>query len=195
MNIVLETFDRVPFGKNCLVGPNALAVEVSSRVRREYPNFGLMLDLSHFPLQGETSEYALRIARDHLVHAHIGNCVMRNPNHPAYGDNHPRFGCEDGENDIPEAVEFLSELLDIGFLDPEKRPILSFEVSPMEGESAEIVIANAKGFSTPRGRRSDLVPCHVRIRGAAGKRRYRPERSAPRTPSSHPNTQAKTTIR
>lgn len=144
MNVVLETFDRLPFGKNCLVGPNALAVEVSSRVRREYSNFGLMLDLSHFPLQGETSEYALRIARDHLVHAHIGNCVMRNPDHPAYGDNHPRFGCEDGENDVPEAVEFLSELLDIGFLDPDKRPILSFEVSPMEGESPEIVIANAK---------------------------------------------------
>ena len=144
MSGVLETFDRLPFGKNCLVGPNALAVDVSSRVRREYPNFGLMLDLSHFPLQGETSNYALRIARDHLVHAHIGNCVMRNPDHPAYGDNHPRFGCEDGENDVPEAVEFLSELLDIGFLDPEKRPILSFEVSPMEGESPEIVIANAK---------------------------------------------------
>ena len=41
-------------------------------------------------------------------------------------------------------MEFLSELLDIGFLDPDRRPILSFEVSPMEGESPEIVIANAK---------------------------------------------------
>ena len=49
MSVALETFDRVPYGKNCLIGPNALAVEVSSRVRQEYPNFGLMLDLSHFP--------------------------------------------------------------------------------------------------------------------------------------------------
>ena len=144
MSVVLETFDRVPYGKNCLVGPNALAVEVSSRVRREHPNFGLMLDLSHFPLQGETSAYALGLARDHIVHAHIGNCVMSNPDHPAYGDNHPGFGCEDGENDVPEAVEFLRELLNIGYLDPDKRPILSFEVSPMEGESPEIIIANAK---------------------------------------------------
>lgn len=144
MGMVLETFDRVPYGKNCLVGPNALAVEVSSRVRQEFPNFGLMLDLSHFPLQGEATAYALNIARDHLVHAHIGNCVMRNPEHPAYGDNHPRFGCEDGENDIPEAVEFLRELLNIGYLDPDKRPILSFEVAPMEGESPEIIVANAK---------------------------------------------------
>lgn len=144
LNLVLETFDRLPFGKNCLVGPNGLAVEVSARVRREYPNFGLMLDLSHLPLQGETSAYALGLARDHLVHAHIGNCAMRDPKHPAYGDNHPRFGCEGGENDVPELVEFLRELLAIGYLDPERRPILSFEVSPMEGESPETVIAGSK---------------------------------------------------
>ena len=144
MSMVMETFDRLPFGKNCLVGPNALAVEISARVRREHPNFGLMLDLSHFPLQGETSAYALNLARDHMVHAHIGNCVMSNPDHPAYGDNHPRFGCEDGENDVAEAVEFLRELLNIGYLDPDKRPILSFEVAPMEGESSEVIIANAK---------------------------------------------------
>ena len=144
MTVALETFDRVPYGKNCLVGPNALAVEVSSRVRTEYPNFGLMLDLSHIPLQGESAAYALGLARDHMVHAHIGNCVMSNPDHPMYGDNHPGFGCEDGENDVPEAVDFLRELLNIGYLDPDKRPILSFEVSPMEGESPEIVIANAK---------------------------------------------------
>ena len=144
MSVALETFDRVPYGKNCLIGPNALAVEVSSRVRQEYPNFGIMLDLSHFPLQGEPTAYALSTAGEHLVHAHIGNCVMSNPEHPAYGDNHPRFGCEDGENDVAECVEFLGELLEIGFLDPVKRPILSFEVSPLEGESPEIVIANAK---------------------------------------------------
>ena len=150
MSVVLETFDRLPYGKNCLVGPNALAVEVSLRVRSEHANFGLMLDLSHFPPQGETSAYALGLARDHMVHAHIGNCVMDNPNfpdnanHPAYGDNHPRFGCEGGENDVPQAAQFLRELLNIGYLAPDKRPILSFEVSPMEGESTEIIIANAK---------------------------------------------------
>lgn len=144
MDIVLETFDRLPFGKNCIVGPNALAVEISNRLRREYPNFGLMLDLSHFPLQGESTPYALNIARDHIVHMHVGNCVMSNPDHPAYGDNHPRFGCEEGEIDVPEVVEFLTELLNIGYLDPQKRPVLSFEVAPMEGESSEVIIANAK---------------------------------------------------
>ncbi|MSS70432.1 MAG: sugar phosphate isomerase/epimerase [Candidatus Latescibacteria bacterium] len=146
MGVVMETFDRMTGKncKNCLVGPNALAVEVSARVRKSHPNFGLMLDLSHLPLQGETSADALGLAKDHLVHAHIGNCVMKDPAHPAYGDMHPRFGCEGGENDVPELVEFLRVLKAIGYLNPEDRKILSFEVSPMEGESAEVVIANAK---------------------------------------------------
>lgn len=146
MQVVMETFDRLAGKncKNCLVGPNALAAEVSARVRKSHPNFGLMLDLSHLPLQGETSKDALSAARDHLVHAHIGNCVIKNPDHPAYGDMHPRFGCEGGENDVPEVVEFLKALKAIGYLDPGNRRILSFEVSPMEGESPEVVIANAK---------------------------------------------------
>lgn len=146
LGIVMETFDRMTGKncKNCLVGPNALAAEVSGRVRKSHPNFGLMLDLSHLPLQGETSADALSVARDHLVHAHIGNCVLKDPAHPAYGDMHPRFGCEGGENDVPELVEFLRVLKAIGYLNPEDRKVLSFEVSPMEGESPEVVIANAK---------------------------------------------------
>ena len=91
MDIVLETFDRLPFGKNCIIGPNALAVEVSNRVRRQYPNFGLMLDLSHFPLQGESTAYSLNIARDHIVHMHIGNCVMSNPRSPRLWRQPPAF--------------------------------------------------------------------------------------------------------
>lgn len=146
LRVVMETFDRMSGKncKNCLVGPNALGVEVSERVRKSHPNFGLMLDLSHLPLQGETSKDALAAAGGHLVHAHIGNCVMKDTNHPAYGDMHPRFGCEGGENDVPELVEFLRGLKSIGYLNPEDRKILSFEVSPMEGESPEVVIANAK---------------------------------------------------
>lgn len=144
MDMVLETFDRLSFGKNSLVGPNALGVEVSSRIRQEFPNFGLMLDLSHLPMQHESPAYALGLARDHLVHAHIGNTVISSPDNPAYGDNHPRFGCKDGENDVPQVVDFLRELLNIGYLDPDKRPILSFEVCALEGESSEVAIASAK---------------------------------------------------
>ena len=93
--ITLETFDR-KIEKKSLVGPTALAVQVSEAVRKDYREFGLMLDLSHMPLLGESVRESLIAGRDHLVHAHIGNCVMGDPKHPAYGDVHPRFGIAGG---------------------------------------------------------------------------------------------------
>jgi sugar phosphate isomerase/epimerase len=143
IGVCLETFDR-SIDKKSLIGPNTLAVEVSAAVRKEHPTFGLMLDLSHLPLQFETSEGALRVAKDHLVHAHIGNCVLNDKNHAQYGDLHPRFGIEGGENDVPEVVEYLRVLGEIGYIGPGKQNIVAFEVKPIAGESSSVVIANAK---------------------------------------------------
>ncbi|MFQ5658416.1 MAG: sugar phosphate isomerase/epimerase family protein [Candidatus Methylomirabilales bacterium] len=142
LRITLETFDQ-KVDKRCLIGPHTDAVKVSAGVRKADPDFGLMLDLSHLPLQGETPKEALRVAKDHLAHIHIGNCVMKE-GHPAYGDQHPRFGIPGGENDVPQVVEFLKELFHIGYLGEGKRPIVAFEVKPLPGESSEIVIAGAK---------------------------------------------------
>jgi len=144
MRIELETFDRQPFAKNCLIGPNAEAAEVARRVRKDFPTFGLLLDLSHLPLQDETPRQAVAAVRDCLVHAHIGNCILRDAGHEAYGDNHPRFGIPGGENDVPQLADFLRELLRVGFLDKTRRPILSFEVKPLRGESVEALIAGSK---------------------------------------------------
>jgi hypothetical protein len=82
--------------------------------------------------------------KDYLVHAHMGNCIMRDKEHPGYGDQHPRFGIIGGENDVKELTEFLKVLLDIGFLNHQNPPIVSFEVKPLAGETSEVVIANAK---------------------------------------------------
>jgi sugar phosphate isomerase/epimerase len=144
MPLVLETFDQLDFGKNCLIGPNCDAVTVSKAVRAEVPTFGIMLDLSHLPLQGETSEDGLRTAGDHLVHVHIGNCAMDDPSHPAYGDNHPRFGAPGTRNDVDELAEFLRVLLDMGYLNKDERKVISFEVKPMPSETSEAVIAGSK---------------------------------------------------
>lgn len=142
MGLVMETFDR-SIDKKSLIGPNALAVEVSAAVRRDHPIFGLMLDLSHLPLQFETAEQALTVAKDHLVHAHIGNCVLNDRSHPLYGDLHPRFGVEGGENDVPELVEYLRMLREIGYIGEGKQNIVAFEVKPA-GEPSAITVANAK---------------------------------------------------
>ncbi len=143
IGITLETFDRT-IEKKALAGPTRLCVEISEAVRRDFPEFGLMLDLSHIPLVGEGIRECLTIGRDQLVHAHIGNCVMRDRAHPAYGDQHPRFGIEGGENDTPEVTEFVRCLFDIGFLGGAERPFLSFEVKPLPNETPEAVIAGTK---------------------------------------------------
>lgn len=141
--LVLEVFDR-SIDKKSLVGPTTLGVEISETLRADHPDFGLMLDLSHMPLQFETSEHALTTAADHLVHAHIGNCVLDDQESPLYGDKHPRFGIEGGENDVPEVVEFLRVLQNIGYIGPGKQNIVAFEVRPHGDESSEAVVANAK---------------------------------------------------
>jgi len=143
IGITLETFDR-SIEKKALAGPTRLCVEISEAVRRDFPDFGLMLDLSHIPLVGEGIRECLTIGRNHLVHAHIGNCVLRDRAHPAYGDQHPRFGIEGGENDTPEVMEFLRVLFEIGFLGGAERPFLSFEVKPLPNETSESVITGAK---------------------------------------------------
>ena len=66
---------------------------------------------------------------------------------PAYGDQHPAFGCECGLNDVDEVVEFLSGLMEIGFFDkdlPTSMPVVSFEVKPLPGEDSDIVVSGAK---------------------------------------------------
>jgi sugar phosphate isomerase/epimerase len=143
IKVVVETFDY-DIDKKALIGPNADAARLSGRLREKHSNFGLMLDLSHLPLQHESIEQGLNAARDHLVHAHIGNCVMRDKNHPAYGDQHPRFGIPGGENDVAEVADYIRTLMKIGYLKENQPRILSFEVKPMPGESSEIVLANAK---------------------------------------------------
>jgi sugar phosphate isomerase/epimerase len=143
IRIVLEVFDY-DIDKKSLIGPVALAKRFAEEIRKEYDNFGLMVDLSHLPLLRETAEDAILPIKDYLVHAHIGNCVVKNSDMPGYGDAHPRFGFPGGENDVEELVQFLKVLLDIGFLNEENPPILSFEVKPFEDEDPEIVIANAK---------------------------------------------------
>ncbi len=140
--LTLETFDY-DIDKKALIGPNRDAARVAAALRRDHPEFGLMVDLSHLPLQHETVDEGLEALADYLVHAHIGNCVL-DPRHDAYGDQHPRFGLPGGENGTPEVVAFVEKLFDIGFLGKGRRPFLGFEVKPLPGESSGLVIANAK---------------------------------------------------
>jgi sugar phosphate isomerase/epimerase len=143
----LETFD-FDVDKKCLIGKSDLAAEVAQKIRAKYPNFGLILDLSHLPLQYEPAKTAVKNCARYSSHLHIGNCVLKDRNHPAYGDQHPRFGVNGGENDVAQLREFFEALFEEGFLKSgpatkaEEMPLISFEVKPMAGENPDLVLAN-----------------------------------------------------
>lgn len=143
MPVILEIFDY-DIDKASLVGPVDLAKRYAKEIREEYDNFGLMVDLSHIPMLRESNEEAILPIKDYIVQAHMGNCVIKDPSLPGYGDLHPRFGFPGGENDVDELVAYLRVLMDIGFISEERRPIVSFEVQPFGDEDPEAVIANAK---------------------------------------------------
>jgi len=143
MKVALEVFDY-DVDKKSLIGPASLALRYAKDIREEHAHFGLMVDLSHIPLIHETIEESLLPVKDYIIHAHIGNCVVKSPELPAYGDVHPRFGFPNGENDVDQVVDYLRVLLEIGFLNTANPPIVSFEIKPFGDEDADIVIANAK---------------------------------------------------
>jgi sugar phosphate isomerase/epimerase len=143
MKVALEVFDY-DVDKKSLIGPAPLALRYAKEIREEYDHFGLMVDLSHIPLIHETNEESLLPVKDYIIHAHIGNCVVKSADMPGYGDLHPRFGFPNGENDVEEVIAYLKVLFDIGYLGEGKRPIVSFEVRPFGDEDPDVVIANAK---------------------------------------------------
>ncbi len=144
--VSVEYFDQ-EYDKRLLLGPTSEAADIVRIVKDKYENVGLTVDLSHLPLLNETPRQALTIAKPYLEHVHIGNCVMKDKNHPLYGDQHPRFGIPGGENSIEELTEFLRVLKDIGYFSKKtatRLPVVSFEVKPALGESSEVLIASSK---------------------------------------------------
>lgn len=145
ISVVLEVFDQT-VDKGALIGPAGDACEIAERISSRHDNFGLLVDLSHIPLLGESPAEALQPVKEYIRHIHIGNCYMENQSDPAYGDMHPRFGYPGSVNDVDQIVDFLRELFRIGYLNKHRfQPMpVSFELMPVGDELPELVIANAK---------------------------------------------------
>ena len=143
LRFIVESFDS-KYDKKCLIGPAKDALALCKAVRKAYKDFGIMIDLSHLPIQDETPKKVFAtLKRDNIAHIHIGNSVKQQ-GHAAFGDQHPRFGLPGGENDVPQVVEFLRELFAIGYLGRGRRPVVAFEVKPLPGETSGAIIASAK---------------------------------------------------
>ena len=142
MSVELEVFDY-DMDKAVLIGPAPLAARFAADMRTTHPNFGLLVDLSHFPTTYETSRFVIRTLRPYITHLHFGNAVVKK-GCAAYGDKHPRFGFPESANDTPQLVDYLTVLKEEGFFNAADPMVLSMEVTPFGDEEEEIVLAGTK---------------------------------------------------
>ncbi|WP_423219816.1 sugar phosphate isomerase/epimerase family protein [Clostridium saccharoperbutylacetonicum] len=142
MMIELEAFD-FDMDKAALIGPAPYAAQFAADMRMTNNNFGLLVDLSHFPTTYETSKFVIQTLRPYITHFHIGNAVVEK-GCEAYGDQHPRFGFPNSANDVEELVDFFTVLKEEGFFNAKNPYVLSLEVKPWGDEDGDIVLANTK---------------------------------------------------
>lgn len=142
IRIELEVFD-FDMDKAALIGPAPEAARFAADMRAAYPNFGLLVDLSHIPITYETPRVVIQTLRPYITHFHIGNAVVKK-GCEAYGDQHPRFGFEHSANDTAQLCEFFTVLKEEGFFRAAAPCVMSIEVKPWEGENPDIVLANSK---------------------------------------------------
>lgn len=142
MMIELEVFDY-DMDKAALIGPAPYAAKFAADMRMTHSNFGLLVDLSHFPTTYETSRFVIRTLRPYITHLHFGNAVVK-PGCDGYGDMHPRFGYPNSANDMPELLDYLRVLKEEGFFNADNPMVLSMEVTLRPGEDEGIVLANTK---------------------------------------------------
>ena len=142
MMVELEVFD-FDMDKASLIGPAPYAAKFAADMRCLCNNFGLLVDLSHFPTTYETSKFVIQTLRPYITHLHLGNAVVK-PGYDGYGDLHPRFGYPHSANDTPELLDYFAVLKAEGFFNAQNPYVLSLEVTPRPGEDAEIILANTK---------------------------------------------------
>jgi len=143
MMVTLKVFDR-DIDKGALIGTFADTRDVARPVADAHDNFGVLADLSHFPLLREDPKEAIGLVKDFFMHFHIGNCVVEE-GHYLYGDLQPRFGVPGGSIDMPEVRDYFRVLLDYGLLNDKSPTVVSTEVRPLLAEETPaLVIANAK---------------------------------------------------
>ncbi len=142
MMVELEVFD-FDIDKAALIGPAPYAAKFAADMRTSHNNFGLLVDLSHFPITYENSRFVVRTLRPYITHLHFGNAVVK-PGCDGYGDLHPRMGYPNSANDIAELLDYLRVLKEEGFFNAEDPYVLSMEVTLRPGEDEQIVLANTK---------------------------------------------------
>ena len=141
IDALLEPFDRT-IDKKFLYGPTKDCIDLIRDLHGEgIDNIGIELDMAHLPLMFEDFEEAIMRCAPYTKRIHLGNCVLKDPSHPLYGDQHPPMGLEGGEIDVPELKRILQALYDTGYLSKTCRKPLIMEMQPFPGKSVEYTVA------------------------------------------------------
>lgn len=137
MDILIEPTDRET-DKCKFIGPSAQAVKLAKRIHQAgCNNFASMVDMCHIPLMGESIEQAMITTKGYIGHIHLGNCILKNPDHPLFGDKHVPWGIHGGEFDVEDVADLLSLGLQIGYFSPQNCGMASLEMRPYPNKTPE----------------------------------------------------------
>ena len=135
VELSFEPTDR-DIHKKFLFGPLDETLDFIKLIQNNgFAHIGLLLDMCHVPLIYETLESALEKGADLLNHIHLGNCFIKNPSHPLYGDRHAPWNHPEGEYTEADGIRFIRMLRDVGYF-AHKNATVSFEIRPYEGMTA-----------------------------------------------------------
>jgi hypothetical protein len=137
MVILVEPTDRET-DKRKFIGPSVEAVKLAKRLHQAgCGNFASMVDMCHLPLMGESIDWALHSTQGYIGHIHLGNCILKDPNHPLFGDKHVPLGIPGGEYDVEDVADLLTIGLQIGYFNQRNRGTVSLEMRPYPNKTSE----------------------------------------------------------
>ncbi len=141
--VALEPADRAVQHKQ-LLGPFSETSVFAKEVRRDYDNFGLVVDQSHIQQLNEQPESVFTQCAGFVCHIHLANAVVDDSTHPLYGDQHPPFGIPGSRVSVLDLSRFIQTALNHTLWDGNRRPSMSLEVKPRSEENPWDVITKAK---------------------------------------------------
>jgi sugar phosphate isomerase/epimerase len=135
MLIMIEPTDW-DVDKRKLIGSSKEAVSLAKRIHEKgCGNFSSMVDMGHLPLMHETIETGMKDGAGYIGHIHLGNCIMKDRNHPMFGDRHVALGMEHSEYDVKDLAYLIKLGLETGYFSEKSPGTASFEMRPITGTS------------------------------------------------------------
>jgi sugar phosphate isomerase/epimerase len=134
--LYLEPTDR-DVDKRALFGPFGESAAFIKDTQLKGAPLYMLLDMGHIPLVHTSLEEAVEQSKDVLGHIHLGNCVIKNPSNPMYGDKHVAWGEEEGEYGTSDAERFVKCLKAAGYFTAGAKSTVTFEMRPMTGKTSD----------------------------------------------------------